>query len=77
MTTLPVDYRKRPWRHKYLDEETPVLNRWFIFGTYPDGTVGISDGDQDIFSYVPQPIAVEIVNARNTFVATVLKHFGL
>jgi hypothetical protein len=76
MTTLPIDYRKRPWKTKYLDEETPVLNRWIIFGTYPDGSVGINDGQEDILEWVPEPIAQDIVAARNLFVEKVLQHFG-
>lgn len=67
MTSLPVDYNKRPWKGKYLTEETPVLNYWMIFGKFSDGTVGISDSDQDIFEHVPENVAKEIVEARNTF----------
>ncbi len=67
MTSLPIDYRSRPWRTKYLDEETPVINQWFIFGTYPDGSVGISDGQEDIVEWIPRKLAEEIIEARNAF----------
>jgi hypothetical protein len=76
MTTLPVDYRKRPWRAKYLDEETPVLSRWIVFGEFDDGTVGISDMNSDIFEHVPRDVAEQIIDARNAFVDVVLKHFS-
>lgn len=77
MTGLPVDYNKRPWRDKYLFDETSVLKYWFIMGTYPDGTVGICDGDEDIFSYVPLEVAQEIVKARKEFLEVIEKHFAL
>lgn len=76
MTDLPIDYRKRPWKQKYIDEETPELNRWMIFGEYPDGSVGISDGQIDIFTHVPRDKALLIVTARNAFVAIVVRELG-
>ena len=74
VTSLPIDFRKEPWRVKYIDEETAVINCWFIFGTYPDGSVGITDGTLDIMEYVPRLAAEEIVAARNAFAAVVTKH---
>ena len=52
---------------KYLTEETHLLNHWFIFGKYPDDTVGISDGIQDIFEYVTFEDAQKLVEARDEF----------
>lgn len=78
MTDLPIDYKKAPWRHKYLDEETLVLNRWFIFGESKDGTiVDISDGNLDVFINVPREIAEEIIKVRDTFIDVVIKYFGM
>lgn len=74
MTNLPVDFRKAPWKPKYLTEETPVLNGWIKFGTHEDGTVDISDANMDIFTHVPEEIADEIINARNEFCAVIEKH---
>lgn len=69
---LPIDYRDKPFREKYLVFETPVLNGWIVFGQYENGTVGISDGDTEIFSHVPLDIAERLVAARNVFCQTVL-----
>ena len=76
MTTLPIEYRRRPWKARYIDEETPVCNRWFIFGEYPDGTVTITDGTADILEYVPRAEAERIVEARNAFVDVLLGVIG-
>ncbi len=76
MTTLPVDYEKRPWRWKYLFEETTVLNMWFKFGKYENGCVDISDINGDIFSHVPEDVADEIIKARNDFIEVLAKHFS-
>ena len=67
MTSVPLDYRNRPWRTKYILDEIFLLNTWFIFGTYPDGTVDITDGNTDILEYVPRDVAVEIVAKRKEF----------
>jgi hypothetical protein len=69
---LPIDYRLRPIKPKYLHDETESTASWFIFGEYPDGTVGICDGDRDIFEYVPRDVAERIVKARNDFVDTLV-----
>lgn len=69
---LPIDGRNAPFRQKYLDEETPVLNRWMVFGDYPEGLVGVSDGQQDIFSHLLLSKAMIIVAARNAWVDLVL-----
>lgn len=64
---LPLDYRNRPFKPKYLDTETLVTNSWFIFGRYEDGTVCVTDGTTDIIDRIPLDAAKEIVNARETF----------
>lgn len=64
MTQLPVDASSRPWKPKYLTDETPVMRRWFIFGEHPNGTVDVSDGDQDIFIRLPRESAQRIIAAR-------------
>lgn len=66
---LPIDYRTKPIKPKYLDCETEATAAWFIFGDYPDGTVGVCDGDRDIFKHIPRDVAERIVKARNEFVA--------
>jgi hypothetical protein len=77
MTMLPVDYNKRPWREKYLIEETPELNFWFIFGESKDGkTVDISDGDKEIFTNVPREIAEEIIEYRWHMCDIITKYFS-
>lgn len=75
MTSLPVDYTKKPWRAKYLTEETSVLNYWFIFGERKDGTVDVSDPDQDIFENVPIDVASKIIEARHKFCQTIEEIF--
>lgn len=77
MTGLPIDYRSRPWRVKYLTEETLCLNRWFTFGTFPDGSVGICDGTNDIMDYVPKEAADRICTARNAFCDVIENELGL
>lgn len=76
MTQLPIDYTRRPWKTKYIDEETLATNKWFIFGVFKDGTVDVSDGTEDILTHVPRAAAEEIIKARNDFVDVLLKHFG-
>lgn len=66
MTTLPIDYTKRPWRYKYLTAETPVCNRWFIFGG-KEGLVDIADPDGDVIVNVPLATAERIIRARDIF----------
>lgn len=76
MTTLPIDFSKRPWKEKYLIDETDKLKDWFIFGERDDGTVDINDGDEDIFINVPREIAQEIIDARDSFTEVIKHHFG-
>jgi len=77
MTQIPVDYKKAPWRPKYLFDETFILNSWLIFGEHTDGTVDITDAANDIFENVPRSIAEEIIAARDTFLEVVAKHFAM
>lgn len=72
MTTLPIDFASRPWKPKYIQDETLATNKWMVFGTYPDGSVGICDGDNDILINVPPAAAERIVSARNAFVDVLL-----
>lgn len=67
MTMLPIDYRSKPLKPKYITEETPEFNSWMIFGEHPDGWVDISDGSNDIMTHVPKDVADRIIAARNTF----------
>lgn len=67
MTAIPIDYRRRPWRTKYILDETFLFNTWFIFGEYPDGSVCITDGNADIMEYVPRDVAEEIISKRDEF----------
>jgi hypothetical protein len=72
---LPIDFRKRPFKPKYIDEETSTTCRWFIFGTFPDDrTVGIMGSDQqEVMTHVPLDVAQRLVFARNKFVDKVLE----
>lgn len=65
---LPIDFSNGPIKPKYLESETEATCAWCIFGEFPDGTVGICDGDRDIFDRVPRETAEKIVAARNEFV---------
>lgn len=69
---LPIDFRNAPIKPKYLDEETPMFARWFIWGEYSDGTVDVVSGSTDIFDRVPREKALRIVAARETFCNAVL-----
>ena len=69
---IPIDARQRPIKAKYIDEETPMLRSWFVFGHHDDGTVDIADGQQDVLTHVPREDADRIVTARNAFVSHVL-----
>lgn len=68
---LPIDYRKAPFKRKYIDSETPVTNEWVVFGHHDDGTVDISDGTDDIFVHVPPDVAETLIEARRQFCVTV------
>jgi len=71
---LPIDFRNRPFKPKYIDEETRETSHWFIFGEHPDdGTVDIMDGTQnDVIVHVPADKAERICEARNRFVDALL-----
>jgi hypothetical protein len=77
MTMIPLDARNAPFRMKYLTEETFLLNRWMIFGTYPDGSVCISDGQEDIMEWVPRDQAERIIAARDAFCGVIEEELGL
>lgn len=73
---LPIDYRSRPIKTKYIDEETRMLSHWFIFGNHADGSVDIMDGTcSDVFVQVPADAAERLIAARNEFVAKVTAEF--
>lgn len=70
---LPIDARTGPFREKYLDSETEILRRWFVFGFRADGNgVDIADGQQDIFVGVTLVQAQRIVAAREAFVDEII-----
>lgn len=69
---IPIDVRKAPFKPKYLDEETYILNRWFVFGGREDGTVDISYTNGDIFIGVTPEKAERIIKARNEFCDAIL-----
>jgi hypothetical protein len=73
---LPIDLSKAPFKPKYLDEETPMFAGWFVFGAYEDGTVGISDGQDDVLIRVPLAKAKRIIAAREQFVAAMLEEIN-
>lgn len=53
-----------PMREKYVEE---IVGDWFIFGTHPDGTVDISDGNRDVFTNVTVPTANLLCMFQNRF----------
>lgn len=74
---LPIDYRSRPIKEKYLDFETPMFARWVIFGEYDDGTVAITDPTgADVFTHVPKDVAEQIIHARDNFVSEICGWMG-
>lgn len=74
MTDLPVDFSQKPWRPKYIEDETPMFQRWIIFGEWPDGTVDVSSANQDIVVRVPRAVAEQMIAARDAFVDVMVKH---
>lgn len=73
---LPIDGRNAPFKPKYIDEETPMLSYWTIFGTEADGTrtlIGGNCGSDDIFVGLSDEQAVAMVAARQTFCNAVLE----
>lgn len=71
---LPIDVRRAPYREKYLDEETPMLKRWMIFGHDPDDkTLQITDNNaNDIFVGLSATQAARIIIARDEFVRKII-----
>jgi hypothetical protein len=52
-------------REKYLEEMAG--GAWFIFGTHPDGTVDISDGNRDVITGIPREAAEKACELQNEF----------
>lgn len=74
---LPIDVRTAPFKRKYLDEETPLLRRWFIFGQRNDGSgVDIRDGQQDVFIGVDHAVAITICMQRDRYLDKLLPLLG-
>ncbi|MCK9361764.1 hypothetical protein M0Q28_06110 [Patescibacteria group bacterium] len=74
---LPINFAHRPFRDKYIDEETREMAFWFEFGFNPKtGNVDIADHYGDVIVDVPIKIAMEIILARNQFVSVLNKHLG-
>lgn len=77
---LPIDFRNRPFKPKYIEDETPMLSEWMTFGKHvEDGTtciVGGNCGSDDIFEGVPLDVAERIVEARRVFVAAIMKELN-
>lgn len=69
---LPINARDAPFREKYIDEETAMLRRWFIFGSSSDGHVDLSDGTDDVFLNLRPEQADTIKRARHVFVDAVI-----
>lgn len=69
---LPIDGRDGPFRPKYIEDETPMLRKWIVLGSYDDGTVCVTDGTDDIFIGLHPLQADIIVKLRNTFIDGVL-----
>jgi hypothetical protein len=68
---LPIDARQAPFRDKYLDEETPMFSRWFVFGTHKFG-VDVANHDGDVFINLTPEQAVRLCSLRRVFVEGVL-----
>lgn len=73
MTILPIDYKRRPWKEKYLIDETHLFKGWFVFGTHENGNVDLSDGTEDIFTDVPKDVAQELIEIRREFIDRIIK----
>lgn len=70
---LPIDVSDGPFREKYLDEETPMLSRWFVFGWHKDGLVDVANREGDVLINCTRDQAAQLVEERNTFVNSVLR----
>ena len=75
MPQIPIDYRDRPWRAKYVDMEG-LFAPWFEFGVSSDGTVDLASADGDVFLHVPRDVAERLLKARDAFCAAILKEIG-
>jgi len=64
---LPIDAHNAPFKPKYLDEETRIMSRWFIFGTHADGNVDIMDNFGDVIIVISLEKASKLTKARNEF----------
>jgi hypothetical protein len=51
-------------KQKYIDERTGV---WFIFGEHADGSVDISDGDNDVFEHIARELAENLCAEQAKF----------
>lgn len=60
-------------KEKYLDEETPMFARWFIFGEHEDGTVDVASPQGDVFVRMDRSSAERVIEARDAFCDAVLK----
>ena len=55
--------KEEPMKQKYIES---AVRPWFVFGTYKkSGFVDISDGEHDVWGYVPPDSAEELIQARN------------
>lgn len=69
---LPI-YWPLPQKDKYIESETEMFARWFIFGEYPDKIhVDVSDGNSDIIIKIPRDKAETLIQARDVFINTIL-----
>lgn len=73
---LPLNFANRPFKTKYIDEETPMFARWMAFGTRSDGTTDICSGDTDVFECVPRDIAERIIAARHDFIDVIMRELN-
>lgn len=69
---LPIDARDAPSRLKYV-YETKLFALWFVFGSSADGTVDLSDGQDDVFVGVTQAQADALIDARDRFCNAVIE----
>lgn len=70
---LPINKRNAPFKPKYIDEETPMFARWFVFGKAEDGTVWITDGTNDVVEGISPADADRIVALRNHWCERILE----
>ncbi len=53
-----------PCREKYVDEAVGIYS---VFGTHPNGTVDVADGQRDVFVSLPPEVAAQVIEAHDTF----------